>query len=671
MGLLVGGKPVSWEETAAAADSVRRGACQQVIRLYREASQRAGDPFLFGDEVSLLFFPPENRDAVTTCFLPVTQMEYVIVRLDDEERAARLSLRASQLLSHSPLTQEAKESGVVLHPEACEFMLEAVPLHPFSLWDSDAGGDDGEEGEGDQKLQTCFAAVEESMVRRRKVIRAHLLPDERLLSLASFPQLGCGSGSTHPSFPVTPVNGVSGSRFLADQTISRNERYVAILANIRRRRLGRRTAILAPLFRDERTERPFQEGSLDIGSQDAAVIPDNHVFMDACAFGHSCCSLQVTLQPRDREEAVFLFDQLAVLAPLLTALTAAAPVHKGFLTDWDSRWMILAQASDERTLAEEASGRSRRWAPVPFYLSEGADAFNDVSGVDVDPHQLATLMAGGVDPMIARHFAHILSFDPLLLMPDHVKESEESIAHYLNLNSSVWQSLRLKLPESRRLGWRIEVRSMDVQPRDRENAAFVAFLILLSQVIMGLKLDLRIPMSRVHENLATAVTRSAATAGKFWFRKNALRSLNFFFTSGTKARDDLSGFKSATRKEESANCVLMTADEIVNGNPAAGWVGLVPLVRCFVATRVSLSDPKEVRCISRSLELVSGRASGVRATPAAWMRAYARLHPEYRRDSRFSQAMTYDLVRLLDVATATTGARRGSQARKLQKPATR
>lgn len=52
------------------------------------------------------------------------------------------------------------------------------------------------------------------------------------------------------------------------------------------------------------------------------------------------------------DESRFMFDQLAVLSPVMLALTAATPVLKGRLVDTDVRWDTIANAVDDRTEAE-------------------------------------------------------------------------------------------------------------------------------------------------------------------------------------------------------------------------------------------------------------------------------------------------------------------------------
>ena len=47
-----------------------------------------------------------------------------------------------------------------------------------------------------------------------------------------------------------------------------------------------------------------------------------------------------------------MYDQLAVLSPVMLALTAATPVLKGRLVDTDVRWNTIALSVDDRTPAE-------------------------------------------------------------------------------------------------------------------------------------------------------------------------------------------------------------------------------------------------------------------------------------------------------------------------------
>lgn len=63
---------------------------------------------------------------------------------------------------------------------------------------------------------------------------------------------------------------------------------------------------------------------------------------------------------------------------------------------------------------------------------------------------------------------------------------------------------------------------MEVQITDFENAAYVAFIVLLTRVISQFDLNLYIPISLVDENMKIAHKRDAARTERFYFRKNIL-----------------------------------------------------------------------------------------------------------------------------------------------------
>ena len=44
------------------------------------------------------------------------------------------------------------------------------------------------------------------------------------------------------------------------------------------------------------------------------------------------------------DESRWMYDQLAVLAPIMMAITAASPIYKGRLSDVDARWNVIAQS---------------------------------------------------------------------------------------------------------------------------------------------------------------------------------------------------------------------------------------------------------------------------------------------------------------------------------------
>lgn len=145
-------------------------------------------------------------------------------------------------------------------------------------------------------------------------------------------------------------------------------------------------ALSSKVFRDVNTADPFEEDFAklgDDGEQGKAAKLD-HIYMDTVGFGMGCCCLQVTIQAANLAEARTLYDQLAVLCPILLALTAATPLFRGHIADTDCRWNVMTAAADCRTREERGLEpltnnkyliHKPRYDSVAFFVSEEGDRF--------------------------------------------------------------------------------------------------------------------------------------------------------------------------------------------------------------------------------------------------------------------------------------------------------
>merc|ERR1719223_1550689 len=272
-----------------------------------------------------------------------------------------------------------------------------------------------------------------------------------------------------------------------------------------------------------------------------------------------CCCLQITFQGTDMDESRFLFDQLAVMAPIMMALTASTPVLRGRLADTDARWGVISEACDDRRPAErgrkggpppdpDVAGKGHRrlyksrYDSISTFLYQGAAAegsdhrvmsnrilnvYNDIP-VPIDEEKYSQLREAGIDPLLSQHIAHIFVRDPIVVFDGAVEEidDETQTDHFESIQSTNWQTVRWKPPPPRNgpndphIGWRTEFRSMEIQLTDFENAAFTTFITLLTRVILTFDLNLYIPLSRVDANMQRAHGRDAAVKGKFFFRRH-------------------------------------------------------------------------------------------------------------------------------------------------------
>jgi len=115
MGLLAEGEMLTWPETKALAEHVRKHGIQQFINLHKKFKLRKNDPLKWGDEV-----------------------EYTIVKFDHEKKTARASICANELVNK---LQEKELSGypnlvAQWKPECGNYMIEGVPGIAFLLIDS-------------------------------------------------------------------------------------------------------------------------------------------------------------------------------------------------------------------------------------------------------------------------------------------------------------------------------------------------------------------------------------------------------------------------------------------------------------------------------------------------------------------------------------------------------
>ncbi|CAG8507018.1 12388_t:CDS:10, partial [Dentiscutata heterogama] len=588
MGLLSQSEPLPWEQAKKYADHIRNHGITQFLSIYNKSKNRENDCLLWGDEI-----------------------EYMIIAYDDEGKNAKLSLKASDILHE--LQKAAEESSkkdeeveALWQPEYATYMIEGLPGIPYG-----------------SSLKSMLR-VEQNMKLRRKIASKFLSPNESIITLSNYPRLGCPGQFSEPY--NEPFGPKLKSSFVPDEVLNPHMRYHALSDNIRNRR-GSSITVNIPIFHDKKSSNLFY---------DCEEALTDHIYMDSTAFGWGCCCLQTTIQACNIREARKLYDQLAILSPIMLALTAATPIWRGYLSDMDCRWLAIVNAADDRTKEERGLEplkndrfviNKSRGDTIAYYISPDKTLkteYNDIHSA-YDRNIYKKLIDNGVDELLARHVSYLFIRDPLVVLEESLHQDDESsLNHFENIQSTNWQSVRFKPPPPNSdIGWRIEFRCMEIQITDFENAAFVIFIILLTRIILSYDLNFYIPISKVDENMVIAYKRNAINTEKFWFRKNIFANCD----------GDADEFEQ------------MTINEIISGN-GKEFPGLINIIVQYLE---SMNIDIETRYhLGKYLEFISMRASGKIQTAATWIRNFVRSHPNYNHDSIVSQEINYDLIKMVE-----------------------
>lgn len=563
-------------------------------------------------------------------------MEYALLEKfgEGESRTIKLALIGSTVmdnLNQLENTQHNKSTnGGAWHQEYGSWMIEGTPSLPYAGFSRD------------------LVEVELNMRLRRARILAALGPNQIAPSTTNFPLLGTATSFTVPD---TPVGGdASESEFVSDQCINPHPRFATLTRNIRTRR-GKKVNIRLPLFKDVNTPE-FNEPVPEIDPTDPLPFHlDNWkadwplVRGDCMAFGMGCCCLQVTFQSTDVLESRFMFDQLAGLSPIMLALTSATPIFKGRLVDTDNRWTIISQAVDCRTPEERGLGDAAadarmagggvrklaksRYDSISCYLSpDTPEEFNDIE-CEVDEEAEQQTLESGLDPVLAKHIGHLFTRDPLVMFAGQIEELPDDGSrtdHWESIQSTNWQTMRWKPPppnnpeNPHHIGWRTEFRSMEVQLSDFENAAYTVFIVLLTRVLLMFDLDLRMPLSKVDENMKRAHSREPVKNETWWFRKDVTHDTEL-------VGDEL--FEEMSMRE-------------VMGGKGDYFPGIIPLIYAYLDH--IQCDRVTFKRVDMYLTFIMERASGTIQTDADWIRNFVTTHPDYKQDSVVSPPIAHDLM---------------------------
>ncbi|KAL0265828.1 UNVERIFIED_CONTAM: hypothetical protein PYX00_011545 [Menopon gallinae] len=591
MGLLRVVKALDWEDLVKEKESVKMDGVLQFARVYSKHRQDTTEHY-WGDEIELMVCARRDRYCLALC-------------------------------SDCVVTQ-GRFSGTVVSVEYARYMLETMPEAPFDMsLDSFLGFERRLE---DRRAQICTQLVRFVSGGFPLLISCFPSLKDRFVSADTAEDVEGGDDSADA--PSLTYN-ITRSASFPDNAISRHSRFTSFTENIIRRR-GKAVEGYVKIMKDLNTK--------DTGNREGDAV-----LIDSMGQGMGCCSLQLTMQYRDLSQARYQYDTLGVLGPLMLRMSRATSVANGYLLNTETRWDIVGFSVDCRTDSErmceyEKSGceagslktdgthiRKSRFSSIDMFISNdemNLDEYNDVSAPNV-PNLVETLMSHGVDPLMSKHVGSLFARDPLLTY-ERPGQAGEYTDDFDNIQSSNWRSVRLKMPsgsESRLNGWKVEFRTMEIQPTSFENAAFVLFVVLLSRAVVHYGLNLYIPMSLVEHNFSQA---------------NKLNRMPEEFGAELQPDSVLFYYRSNIHDKGPPTISRGTLDDIFNGRE--GYEGILRVVRRYVGEVLATEK------LDRYLDFIAGRCSGKYMSVSEYVRGFVLNHRMYDNDSVVREEVIDDLI---------------------------
>ena len=421
------------------------------------------------------------------------------------------------------------------------------------------------------------------------------------------------------------LNQISESTSFLDCTITNHARFRGLTYNVKTRR-GSKPEIKVPIYQDT-----FTKGT--------------EIIKDHFGYGMGCLALQVTFSCKSMSDCRFLYDQLHVFSAFAQVLSNSSAIANGKLIDWDSRWKLIEQSTDDRKPGERGKLEKGRFSTANFYISNdrrNKNAYNDKK-FTLNKRFRRILKQSFKqnncdfykDTRLLNHYAYLFVRECLTVFESREKENNvDDTLDFEAIQSTNWNDVRFKPPghlEST-LGWLMEFRSMDSPLTSREKAAMIFLVKLFKNMIMDQKLGINfyIPISLVDENFDAAVKRDSDINAKFHFRR--------YFSKHLHGKN--------TIKDEWVSVSLL---DFFEGNQ--NFSGMKPLIAAYIEL-----NEKEIEAESKKLGydlkkriwdvygFYVARAKGEIMSNARFIRNFVLNHKAYKHDSLVCDEIVTDLL---------------------------
>lgn len=235
------------------------------------------------------------------------------------------------------------------------------------------------------------------------------------------------------------LNTISGSTTFLDNTITAHARFKGLTHNMTTRR-GSKPEIHVPIYQD-------------IQTQVKEVVKDHF------GYGMGCLALQVTFSCKNMDDCRFLYDQMHVLSPFAQTLSDSSAIANGKLIDWDSRWKVIEQSTDDRKQEERGRIEKGRYSTINHYISKDSrnkGAYNDKKFTlnkrfrrSLKAHLKASGSNIWKDTRLLNHYGYLFVRESLTVFASRVKDNNlDDTVDFESIQSTNWNDVRFKPPGS-------------------------------------------------------------------------------------------------------------------------------------------------------------------------------------------------------------------------------
>tara|TARA_Y100000991_G_scaffold214056_1_gene200972 strand:- start:410 stop:2050 length:1641 start_codon:yes stop_codon:yes gene_type:complete len=383
------------------------------------------------------------------------ETEYMLVKKCGKD--FKLNLKGTEIIKK----MKNKKNKNCWLPEYSEWMVEKIADKPFN-----------------SKIKN-IESIEYILNKDLNQINRELKENEYAILLSCFPLLGDNKNIFNLKEKL--FNNYSESELIPDNIINKHIRFKTLTENIKKRR-GKKVSIKRNIFQDILTD-------------------TKEINMDCMAFGMGNCCSQITIQCKNIDQAFYLYDQFAILSPLLLHLSSATPFIKGYLTESQNRWKLIEQAVDDRKNDEDIN--KSRYSSISRFIHKKGQKYNNLN--ETYNHDCYDyLKKNGIPENLNKHISHLFLRDPIIMYEKDIEKDINSLENekdfFVNINSSNWNNVRLKPPLSDKESWKVEIRMLDIQTNNFKNASFIIYILLLARTIIHYNLNFYIPMSYIEDN---------------------------------------------------------------------------------------------------------------------------------------------------------------------------